>query len=80
MEKEKNIACYECGEKAVYVGLTSTLVGYHSPPGHDHDDNCKTLYYDCVNGHKLFVKGIRNRCSYPGCNWVGREHCEICGY
>ena len=33
--------CAECGEEMALISECSTLVGYASPPGHNHDDNCK---------------------------------------
>jgi hypothetical protein len=47
-------------------------VGYYSPPGHDHDNNCKKRPYVCEDGHKT-VLTRRNRC--PKCDWVGKLTC-----
>lgn len=51
---------------------TQTCVGYVSPPGHDHDDNCWTREYVCPTGHIMKI-GKRRRC--PACDWVGKESC-----
>jgi hypothetical protein len=55
-------------------GTMSTCVGYMSPPGHNHDDNCVTRQYDCSCGNKVIVSK-RNRCSNPDCDWVGKDEC-----
>ena len=54
--------------------ILETLVGYYSPPGHDHDDNCEVRMYVCDAGHR-FTVSLRKRCSAPGCDWVGRCAC-----
>lgn len=66
--------CPICGLKLNkrYKGICSTLVGYISPLGHDHDDNCNTMCYMCDNGHKIGVSKI-NKC--PVCVWVGKREC-----
>ena len=66
--------CPECGEIMTSEGTGSTLVGYYSPAGHDHDDNCKGREYVCENKHRLFVSR-QNRCFSEGCGWVGKEEC-----
>lgn len=48
------------------------MIGYSSPPGHDHDDNCQTCLYTCKNGHKIKLSK-RNTC--PACDWKGKEEC-----
>jgi hypothetical protein len=52
-----------------------TLVGYGSPPGHDHDDNCRHRTYTCVNGHATELYR-RNRCATEGCDWKGTKTCS----
>jgi len=69
------VPCNVCGEPMTPGGTRETLVGYISPPGHDHDDNCQYRVYECKNGHKMEVYK-RRRCSYPGCTWVGQETCS----
>lgn len=68
--------CPTCGaewtHKAPY-GVT-TLVGYASPPGHSHNDNCLFKTYTCKNGHSHAIY-IRRRCTAEGCEWVGKETC-----
>ncbi len=66
----------ECGGTLRYDGRTMvTLVGYHSPEGHDHDDNCRTRYYGCEECGVHRSISIRNRCSHPSCDWVGKATC-----
>ena len=67
--------CPECGEKFEYhTGTETTLVGYCSPPGHDHDDNCQGRYYVCPNGHVAKVYK-RNICPADNCDWKGKLTC-----
>lgn len=67
--------CTTCGKPFVkHTGSMKTLVGYFSPPGHDHDDNCEKRIYLCEDGHWTFMS-VRRRCTTPGCNWVGKEDC-----
>lgn len=63
-----------CDLEAVYQGTMSTLVGYYSPEGHDHDDNCRTRLYHCGNGHETVIR-VRNICRTPGCGWKGKLTC-----
>lgn len=51
-----------------------TLVGYSSPPGHTHDDNCLKRIYRCANDHDTVIC-IRRRCNTSGCDWVGKDSC-----
>lgn len=55
---------------------TATLVGYSSPEGHNHDDNCIVRTYICKNGHTMKISKQR-RC--PACDWVGKLLCA-CHY
>lgn len=66
--------CPECSSPWVRAeqGYLETLVGYYSPPGHDHDDNCRRRYYKCANGHGRSVS-LRRTC--PTCNWKGKLTC-----
>ncbi len=67
--------CSDCGGKWVLEsGEGMTLVGYSSPPGHDHDDNCRCRTYTCEHGHQ-FTFSRRQRCSVEGCGWVGKGEC-----
>jgi hypothetical protein len=68
--------CIICGAKltACEDGTLSTLLGYHSPPGHNHDDNCLRKVYFCENGHSQIISK-RRRCPNPECDWVGKENC-----
>ena len=65
--------CSACGEQMRCVSETSTLVGYVSPRGHNHDDNCVVRRYVCSNGH-VYEVSKRNRC--PTCDWLGKESCS----
>lgn len=69
--------CPRCGEICSTSGFSTTLVGYLSPPGHDHDDNCRHFSLTCPKGHKFTVRA-RNTCS--ACDWKGKEVCSTCGY
>ena len=72
--KETNALCRVCKGKLKYVGPMKTMVGYDSPPGHDHDDNCQTKEYYCENGHSFAVSKLI-RCPEKGCDWVGKTEC-----
>ena len=73
--------CPVCGssiDKQVGYGESVTAVGYFpemiNGVKHNHDDNCRIRQYVCETGHKLaFSK--RNKCSIPGCSWVGKRSC-----
>ena len=66
--------CPECGSALDYERTTTTYVGYISPPGHNHDDNCQSREYKCDCGYKTLVSK-RNRCPVSDCNWVGQAKC-----
>jgi len=73
--------CTECGQIVRYDrsrGQSTTLVGYYSADGHDHDDNCIVREYVCQNGHRAKLS-IINKCSTPGCGWSGKASC-FCSY
>lgn len=53
-------------------GYSETLVGFSSPPGHDHDDNCRVRIYRCEKNHIKRVS-IRRRCHK--CDWLGKAEC-----
>ena len=55
-------------------GYTTTLVGFERIPGHNHDDNCFTLYFKCKDGHRA-IASIRRKCDTLGCDWVGKDTC-----
>ncbi len=73
--------CPECGGPFVRDlndGMVmSTLVAYYGPPGHHHDDNCHTAPYVCASGHRTTLS-VRRRCSTPGCDWAGKDECNLC--
>ena len=66
--------CDTCGLPIAQLGTGeySTLVGYSSPPGHNHDDNCLKRVYAGENGHRVILS-LRRRC--PACDWVGQDAC-----
>lgn len=67
------MTCQTCGAPFVSCGAErTTLVGYDSPAGHDHDDNCVKRTYLCENGHETVVSK-RRRC--PACDWIGQAEC-----
>jgi hypothetical protein len=52
----------------------TTLVGYYSPEGHDHDDNCTQHRYECSNGHIVYDRE-QNVCPNENCDWKGKTDC-----
>ncbi len=73
MLKDGFLICAICGQMMTGSGIIQeTLVGYSSPPGHDHNDNCMSQEYVCPSGHRATVS-IRRKC--PKCDWVGKESC-----
>ncbi len=67
--------CPECGNEFIKHGWTGgTLIGYSSPPGHNHDDNCLKRTYWCENDHRTSIS-LRRKCSNNECNWVGKMEC-----
>lgn len=70
------ITCATCGGPLVEKTLTmETLVGYSSPHGHDHDDNCRVATYYCAVKHGT-KPAQRRRCAAAGCGWVGKATCS----
>lgn len=73
--------CNKCGKPLTFAGIESTLVGYMSPEGHSHDDNCKSAIRGCKDckwvGEKSW-RPFRNFCKDPECDWQGREYCGVC--
>lgn len=68
----------DCGARfASWNGESTTLVGYGSPPGHRHDDNCLKRGYVCENGHMTILSVVR-RCSRQDCEWRGKAACFCC--
>ena len=69
------IYCAECEQPMrVHQGTASTLVGYSSPKGHNHDDNCRFRLYECPAGHFQRLT-VQNRCDAPECKWRGKLTC-----
>lgn len=67
--------CPKCKTETKHGGTSQTLVGYQSPPGHDHDDNCKKRFYECEGCGYIWMESRKNRCPVIGCGWVGKEEC-----
>jgi hypothetical protein len=63
-----------CGGNLKYKGWGSTMVGYYSPPGHDHDDNCRFHMYECSKGHSIRER-VQRVCPNPDCDWKGKKEC-----
>jgi hypothetical protein len=68
------VICEVCQGEMMHTGEEETCVGYFSPPGHTHDDNCLTRVYRCACG-KTKVLSLRKRCVDPKCDWVGKSTC-----
>lgn len=73
--------CPQCGGEITKVSTSCmvTLVGYSSPQGHNHDDNCHKYEAGCDQGHR-FVIAQRRRCGVKmpdgsRCTWEGKDHC-----
>lgn len=63
--------CPTCGMAFVrYLDGGQTCVGFYSPEGHDHDDNCIKRYYVCPQGHETKFS-LRRSC--PACDWKGQD-------
>lgn len=69
--------CRECQDPMTLKEACQTLVGYFSPPGHDHDANCTTLTYRCPQGHQETLR-IQKGCLADGCDWKGPNYCTVC--
>ena len=67
-----------CGKEMINIGETVTYVGYISPKGHNHNDNCRVRKYQCKYKHEKIISK-RNKCSDRGlnrdCTWKGKETC-----
>ena len=68
------VPCPECGLETESIGYKTTLVGYVSTAGHDHDDNCRCFSFTCQKGHHFSVLPV-NTCPTKGCSWRGRDSC-----
>lgn len=70
---ETRPVCPTCGAAWVWASDECwTLVGYVSPLGHSHDDNCRVRVYRCARGHE-HVWSVQATC--PACAWVGSMEC-----
>jgi hypothetical protein len=72
------VNCKTCNEPLVSMGedIWQTCVGYQSPEGHDHDDNCMSRSALCSAGHSTTI-ALRRNC--PACDWRGKAECRTCG-
>lgn len=70
--------CPTCGSTSLTwnksEGQWTTLLGWRSEPGHNHNPNCVTRMYECENRHRVKLS-VKNRCCLPGCTWVQRDEC-----
>lgn len=63
----------QCGEPFVkHTAESTTLVGYYSEDGHDHDDNCLKRVYICADEHRTLLSIMR---TCDRCDWTGKERC-----
>jgi len=62
----------DCGKEVRLLETFSTLVGYHSPEGHNHDGNCAREYWACEDKHR-YVAHPRRSCEK--CDWQGVKKC-----
>ena len=69
--------CSGCGKKVPGYICYMTCVGYYSPPGHDHDDNCCQMKFECPDCKLETTIAPRRKCPVEGCGWVGKQNC--CG-
>lgn len=67
--------CSECNNLSAAKYETKTLVGYSSPKGHNHDDNCIKREYVCKGCGNIEVISIINKCH---CGWTGKTECFCC--
>lgn len=70
------VDCPACAADCTSRSYGNTLVWYYSPPGHNHDDNCRWYAFTCVCGLKFQVNPVL-RCKR--CDWRGKEDCGVCG-
>ena len=71
-----SVQCPVCNIECLSTHCSSTLVGYMSPKGHDHDDNCRKFDFTCSNNHHFKIRA-QNTC--PACDWKGSPVCYTCG-
>lgn len=73
-KREMTLDCPQCGNSVTSFECCVTLVGYRSPEGHNHDDNCRTFHFLCPDRHQ-FTCRPQNTCPNPDCDWMGKETC-----
>ena len=66
--------CPTCKTRVFSYEYSETMVGYYSPDGHNHDDNCLKYSFNCWCGTS-WVERKRNSC--PVCPWEGKLRCEV---
>ena len=69
----------KCNKKMKLIVETRTLVGFFSPEGHNHDDNCIVRKFVCFDCKESYKESRVNVCSAEGCNWSGKKACECHG-
>ena len=70
--------CPDCNEPWSDLREVSyTCVGFYSPPGHNHDDNCMSRSIRCANDHRY---NVSHRRSCPKCDWKGAPTCWCCKF
>lgn len=74
----KELFCGKCGKKMHGEGgVSQTMLAYLSPPGHNHDDNCRNRLYRCECGNSKNISK-QNRCDNLECDWKGKSECFCC--
>lgn len=70
------LTCEHCGsEELDYKGFMTTLVGYTSDPPHEHDNNCRTAFWDCRACCSETKRPTIFRCPVEGCDWISKRTC-----
>lgn len=72
----KRAICPECKSDEVQTnGSFQTCVGFLSPPGHDHNNNCNITEFSCRDCDYAWKHAKRRRCPHPDCDFVTKETC-----
>lgn len=69
--------CQECNAPMKIIAAGQTLVGFSSPPGHNHDANCMTITFACAADHRESMR-LQRGCLVEGCGWRGDDYCVTC--
>lgn len=76
VDEKRNVLCPTCSGIMERGFTDSGLVGYSSPAGHSHDDNCLRSQYVCQNNNKhTLVLSVIRKCSNKACDWKGKTKC-----